>query len=84
LLRGAAEHFSTTEPGEPPPPALLAALDRALRLTLDGPAPAAELGAELISTDPAQGRAALVAMRRNLFPQAPAFLSQPPALEPQA
>lgn len=84
LLRGAAEHFSSSEPGEPPPPALLAALDKALRLTLDGPAPASELGAELISTDPAQGRAALVAMRRNLFPQAPAFLSQPPALEPQA
>ena len=73
LLRSAAQHFSTSEPGDPPPQALLGYIDRALALTLEGPSPTPELAGELIGTDPAQGRAALVAMRRNLFPDAPPF-----------
>ncbi|MDE1918088.1 MAG: FUSC family protein [Sphingomonadales bacterium] len=77
LLRAAEAHFSTSAPGDPPPETLLAAIDRALRLTLEGPAPTPELAGELIGTDPAQGRAALVAMRRNLFPDAAPFSPEP-------
>jgi uncharacterized membrane protein YccC len=84
LLRVAAGHFSASRPGDPPPAALLAAIDRALRLTLEGPSPTPELAGELIGTDPAQGRAALVAMRRNLFPDAAPFDARPLAGEQPA
>ena len=84
LLRCAAQHFSTSEPGDPPPAALLGYIDRALRLTLEGPAPTPELAGELIGTDPAQGRAALVAMRRNLFPDAPPFAAEALPMESPA
>lgn len=83
LLRSAEAHFSVSEPGDAPPADLLVDIDRALRLTLDGPSPTPELAGELIGTDPAQGRAALVAMRRNLFPQAPDF-TMVPLMEPAA
>jgi uncharacterized membrane protein YccC len=83
LLNSAGDHFSTSEPGDPPPPALLTSIDRALRLTLDDPSPTHGLASDLIGDDPAQGRAALVAMRRNLFPTAPAFTPDLPALEAQ-
>ncbi len=74
LLRTAARHFAQSAPGSPAPPALLAHIDRALRFTLGTAAPLAGHGVDLIGTDPATGRAALVALRRNLFPDAPDFL----------
>jgi hypothetical protein len=85
LLRALAEHFTSPDSHSEPPFALLERLDNALRLTLKappstretmsadpsfgGPAPATAL----IGGDPAVARAALVALRRNLFPSAPAF-----------
>jgi hypothetical protein len=44
-----------------------------LRFTLGGEAPRPGHAGELIGSDPATGRAALVAFRRNLFPDAPDF-----------
>ncbi|EGD59912.1 fusaric acid resistance protein region [Novosphingobium nitrogenifigens DSM 19370] len=79
LLRTAARHFARSKPGMPPPPVLLALIDRTLRLTLDTPPPRAGHGGELIGNDPANGRAALVALRRNLFPDAPDFVPEPEA-----
>jgi hypothetical protein len=89
LLRTARDHFATSQPGDAPPPELLGQIDKALRLTLDGPIPSPETAGELIGTgalphalivaNRAQGRAALVAMRRNLFPAAPAFAPKAPA-----
>jgi hypothetical protein len=52
LLRTAARHFARSKPGMPPPPVLLALIDRTLRLTLDTP-PRAGHGGELIGNDPA-------------------------------
>ena len=74
LLHTAARHFSHSVPGATPPPALLTQIDRALRLTLDAAPPRAGHAGELIGSDPATGRAELVALRRNLFPDAPDFL----------
>lgn len=54
------------------PPEMLDAIDVALRLTQSQPLPQLASSATLI-TEPEQGRAALVALRRNLFPGAPAF-----------
>jgi uncharacterized membrane protein YccC len=91
LLRTARDHFATSQPGDAPPPELLGQIDKALRLTLDGPLPTPEAAGELIGPSPAkgalivanraQGRAALVAMRRNLFPAAPAFTVEGPSPE---
>jgi len=75
LLKTAARHFSRTRPGAPPPPALLSQIDRALRLTLDAAPPRAGHAGALIGSDPATGRAELVALRRNLFPDAPDFVT---------
>jgi uncharacterized membrane protein YccC len=58
--------------GGPAPPEMLDAIDVALRLTQSQPLPQLASSATLI-TEPEQGRAALVALRRNLFPGAPAF-----------
>jgi hypothetical protein len=73
LLRTAARHFAHCAPGTAAPAALLVHLDRALRFTLGADAPRAGQAGELIGTDPATGRAALVALRRNLFPDAADF-----------
>jgi len=73
LLQAAARHFAQDAPGSPAPPALLVHIDRALRFTLGAEPPRAGHAGELIGTDPATGRAALVALRRNLFPDAPDF-----------
>jgi uncharacterized membrane protein YccC len=73
LLRTAARHFAQTAPGSPAPRTLLAHIDRALRFTLGAEPPRAGHAGELIGTDPATGRAALVALRRNLFPDAADF-----------
>jgi len=73
LLRTAARHFARTAPGTAPPSALLVQIDRALRLTLGAAPPRAGHAGELIGSDPATGRAALVALRRNLFPDAADF-----------
>lgn len=79
LLKTAARHFGRSAPGTRPPTELLGHIDRALRMTLDEPAPRAGHGGELIGSDPATGRAALVALRRNLFPDAADFVPPPEA-----
>ena len=71
LLRLGAAHWSA-RPGTRPAADLLEAIDIALRLTQSQPLPQLATSATLI-TEPEQGRAALVALRRNLFPTAPAF-----------
>ena len=76
LLRSAARHFSRSAPGTAAPAGLLLHIDRALRFTLGPEAPRAGVAGELIGSDPATGRAALVALRRNLFPDAPAFMPE--------
>jgi len=73
LLQTAARHFAQSAPGTPPPPALLVHIDRALRFTLGGAAPHTGHAGELIGSDRATGRAALVAFRRNLFPHGADF-----------
>ena len=73
LLQATSRHFAGSAPGDAPPPALLVHIDRALRFTLGGEAPRAGHAGELIGSDPATARAALVAFRRNLFPNAPDF-----------
>ena len=59
--------------GSPPPePALLGQIDRALSLLV---------GADMAQpADKAHGLAAMVALRRNLFPQSPAFNAAEPTL----
>jgi uncharacterized membrane protein YccC len=79
LLNDTARHFARSRPGSRPPPALLVHIDRALRFTLGAQAPRSGPGGQLIGSDPATGRAALVAFRRNLFPDAPAFEPARPA-----
>ncbi|WP_428332556.1 FUSC family protein [Novosphingobium sp.] len=73
LLQATSRYFARSAPGDAPPPALLVHIDRALRSTLGAAPPRAGHGGELIGSDPATGRAALVAFRRNLFPDAAAF-----------
>ena len=75
MLRLGAQHWSG-KPDSPAPPDMLDAIDVALRLTQSQPLPQLATSATLI-TEPEQGRAALVALRRNLFPGAPAFLAAP-------
>lgn len=75
LLQSAARHFQRAAPGSPPPRPLLGHIDRALRLTLDG-SPGKPTHGDLIGADRATARAALVALRRNLFPDAAAFVAE--------
>lgn len=77
MLRLGAAHWAR-RPGTRPPADLLDAIDVALRLTQSQPLPQLLSSATLI-TESEQGRAALVALRRNLFPQAPAFRAGVPA-----
>lgn len=68
VLEGATAWFSRERDGDMPPDALLGAIDRAIALALVGSlTPETRLGA-LIRGGPEQGRPALVALRRNLFP----------------
>ena len=73
LLQATSRYFARSIPGAGPPLALLVHIDRALRATLGTEPPRAGHAGELIGSDPATGRAALVAFRRNLFPDAPDF-----------
>ncbi len=73
VLEAAAVWFSDERTGAPPPAALIQAIDRALALTLIVTPPEAQSFAGLVGIGPEQGRPALVALRRNLFPQAPGF-----------
>ena len=74
LLRGTGRYFRTALPdggpngGLPPPePALLGQIDRALSLLI---------GAEMATpADKTHALAAMVALRRNLFPQSPGFIA---------
>jgi uncharacterized membrane protein YccC len=70
LLKTAARYFRRAAPGEglpPPEPALLGQIDRALSLLV---------GAEMAQqADKAHGLAAMVALRRNLFPNSPGFIA---------
>ena len=72
LLQGTSRYYARDAEAAPPL-ALLVHIDRALRSTLGAEAPRAGHAGELIGSDPATGRAALVAFRRNLFPDAPDF-----------
>ncbi|MDE2301794.1 MAG: FUSC family protein [Sphingomonadales bacterium] len=76
VLADAAAWFSR-ETDDPPPAALLDAIDRALALTLVVPPPEATGLATLFQVGPEQGRPALVALRRNLFPDARGFVGVP-------
>jgi uncharacterized membrane protein YccC len=73
MMATAAKHFDSCAPFASPPHDLCDGIDAALRLTLHGAAPSTGPHGALISSDPATTRAALVALRRNLFPHAPAF-----------
>lgn len=82
LLQGVARYFTALTPGEPmrPDPRLLVHIDRALRLLLAAPAepaPTAHPFGHPLAPDRPHGLAALVAFRRNLFPNAPAFTPLP-------
>ncbi len=57
----------------PAPRDLLASIDAALDLALREPDHPADTSLPLLLPAPDQGRAALVALRRNLFPEAPPF-----------
>ena len=74
MLAQTALWFGQDKRQAPSPQTLLASLDHALTLALREPQliPSA---AATIAAAPEQGRAALVALRRNLFPDAPAFLA---------
>jgi len=74
MMQALARHFGQAE--RPVPPALLGKIDRALRLSLDDAGAVTPRGA-LIDADPVTARAALVALRRNLFPAAPDFAPEP-------
>ncbi|HWU03326.1 MAG TPA: FUSC family protein [Novosphingobium sp.] len=93
LLRTAAIHFAKRQGAAIPPPVLLLdQIDAALRLVPYGEN-ALTTGIDqrrldplsrAIAHDQPRGRAALVAMRRNLFPQASAFsLTSPAAPAPE-
>ncbi|MCJ2176962.1 FUSC family protein [Novosphingobium album (ex Hu et al. 2023)] len=56
-----------------PPPRLLARIDVALRLMVADPSRWERLSGEILGGNPAEGLAALVALRRNLYPDAPGF-----------
>ena len=75
LLQSAGRYFRQVTGGEgspPPEPALLGQIDRALSLLV---------GADMAQpADKAHGLAAMVALRRNLFPQSPAFNAAEPTL----
>lgn len=72
-LAGTAEWFRGSDGS--PKTELLNAIDRTLALTkpLSGAPPQPARDAALYLEGPVQGRLALVALRRNLFPQAPDF-----------
>lgn len=71
VLRDVARGFAEGE-GQPPT-RLLARIDVALRLMLADPARWSRLSGEILGDNPAEGLAALVALRCNLFPDAPPF-----------
>ena len=71
VLRDVARGFRGE--GDAMPARLLARIDTALRIMVAQPERWAKLSGEILGDDPAEGLAALVAMRRNLFPQAPDF-----------
>ncbi|WP_408590427.1 FUSC family protein [Novosphingobium sp.] len=82
LLRDLADHFAARRPvlaPAPLPARLLARIDRALRLVSDTPQTTIAVTGALIDSEPSTARAALVALRRNLFPDAPAFDPLEPA-----
>jgi len=73
MMATAAKHFDSSAALASSPHDLCDGIDAALRLTLHGAAPSTGPHGALIGSDPATTRAALVALRRNLFPNAPAF-----------
>lgn len=77
VLEQAAAWFAGERDADAPPAALLAAIDDGLALTLMVPPPEAQSLAGLVGIGPEQGRPALVALRRNLFPQSPGFAELP-------
>lgn len=72
VLRDVAHHYAGTHE-DTAPPRLLARIDVALRLMVAGPARWQRLSGEILGDNPAEGLAALVALRRNLFPDAADF-----------
>ncbi len=73
MLAETAEWFAGRSDTATPSMALLGAIDRALALTLFVAPPEPAGLTALFRVEPEQGRPALVALRRNLFPQAPGF-----------
>lgn len=72
VLRDVARLYAGKTEGLPPP-RLLARIDVALRLMVAEPARWEGLSGEILGNDPAEGLAALVALRRNIYPDAPDF-----------
>ncbi|MBC2666135.1 FUSC family protein [Novosphingobium flavum] len=79
VLAGIAGHYSELRADPAREAELLRAIDVALALTLDLAPPRATGIAGLNEVPPEQGRPGLVALRRNLFPAAPAFAPGDPA-----
>ncbi|MCJ2183262.1 FUSC family protein [Novosphingobium sp. 1949] len=72
VLRDVARFYAGNSQS-PPPERLLARIDVALRLMLAEPGLWQRLTGEILGNDPAEGLAALVALRRNIYPDAPDF-----------
>jgi len=70
LLQAAARHFAQG-PNAVPPPELLTRIDNALRGASGDAAPSGSIFAAPLSPGNLHGRAALVALRRSLYPAAP-------------
>jgi uncharacterized membrane protein YccC len=74
VLHDVARWFAGSSDG-PLPERLLLRIDNALRLMLADPPQWERLPDELLDGTPAEGLAALVALRRNLYPDAPGFVA---------
>ena len=79
MLAHTARWYGKATRNGPPPHEFLASIDTALALAIDEPPLAITRASGMVPPVPEQGRAALVALRRNLFPDAPAFMAGEPA-----
>lgn len=79
MLAHTARWYGKATRNGPPPREFLASIDTALALAIDEPPLAINRASGMVPPVPEQGRAALVALRRNLFPDAPAFMAGEPA-----
>ncbi|WP_408585883.1 FUSC family protein [Novosphingobium sp.] len=77
VLRDVATGFERSD--RQMPPRLLPRLDTAMRLMIANPESWDIPGEDILTGSPSEGLAALVALRRNLFPDAPDFVAETPA-----